>query len=919
MDARTLPTGTVAFLFTDVEGSTRLWERDRAAMAVAVERHLALLRRAVEAHGGTLFKVVGDGTQSAFRTVPEALAAGVEAQLALRAEPWPAPLATLPVRAAVHCGVAAPRGGDYLAPCLNRLSRLLDAGFGGQILLSETAAGMAGEALPPLVTLRDLGPHRLRDLLGTEPVFQALRPGLPVDFPPLRTLDRAPNNLPVQLTSFVGREEEVAQAAAILAGDCRLLTLTGPPGVGKTRLALQVAAELVEEFPDGVAFVALAPLTSPEQVPGAIAGALTLPEEPGRPVADALRDHLAERRHLLLLDNFEHLLAAAPLVGDLLAATAQVAVLTTSRAPLHLRGEREFAVAPLPLPAPESDPSANEAVRLFAARAVVVDQRFRLDDDTAAQVAGICRRLDGLPLAIELAAARTKLLPPAAILRRLEQRLPTLAAGPRDAPARQRTLHDTVAWSHDLLDDEQRRLFRRLAVFAGGCTLESAEAVADHDGALGPGLLDALAALVDGSLLHRAESPDAAEPRFTMLQLLRDFASEQLELAGEREPVQVALRAHLLDLVARAGSGLLGPEQEAWLDRLDAELDNLRADLRRPGVDAATTLRLAAGLRHFWRVRGHYEEGRATLTAALAAPGAEAAPAALRAEARQGLGFLALDAGDYDGAEQEFATALALREAADDLAGSAEPLRGLGLVALNRHDLERAQSLNERALAAARAADDARAVAFALHNLGAIARERGDLAAARANFADSLGHWTTLGDQMWTAQCQLGLGIVDRIEGDERRARGNFEACLAGSARIADQYGVGQASVQLGHLARQNGDAAEAASRYRAAVDAYRSVGATEGVVEASEWLAAAWRGLGHAELGAELLGAAADLRRRNNLPTPPRTDADLSAIAAEAKTAHPEAWAHGSAATVESLLEAVPIRPGASGAAVAA
>ncbi len=918
MDARTLPTGTVAFLFTDVEGSTRLWETDRAAMAVAIERHLTLLRQAVAAHGGTLFKVVGDGTQSAFRTVPEALAAGVDAQLALRAEPWPSPFAALPVRTAVHCGVAVPRDGDYLAPCLNRLSRLLDAGFGGQILLSETAAGMASEALPPLVTLRDLGPHRLRDLLGTEPVFQALRPGLPTEFPPLRTLDRAPNNLPVQLTSFVGRETEVAQAAAILAGDCRLLTLTGPPGVGKTRLALQVAAELVEEFPDGVAFVALAPLTSPEQVPGAIAGALTLPEEPGRPVADALRDHLAERRHLLLLDNFEHLLAAAPLVGDLVATCARLAVLTTSRAPLHLRGEREFAVAPLPLPEPETDPAANEAVRLFAARAVVVDHRFRLDRETAEVVAGICRRLDGLPLAIELAAARTKLLPPAAILRRLELQLPTLAAGPRDAPARQRTLHDTVAWSHALLDDAQRRLFRRLAVFAGGCTLASAEAVANHDGALGPDLLDALAVLADGSLIRRAESADDAEPRFTMLQLLRDFAAEQLDLAGEREPVQAALREHLLDLVAQAGPGLLGPEQAAWLDRLDAEHDNLQADLHRPDADPTSTLRLAAGLRHFWRIRGHYEAGLATLTAALAAAGAEDAPAALRAEAHQGPGFLALDAGDYDGAERGFATALALREAADDLAGSAEPLRGLGLVALNRHDLERAQSLNERALAAAHAADDARAVAFALHNLGVIARERGDLAAARAHFTESLSRWTALGDQMWTAQCQLGLGIVDRIEGNDRQARSNFEACLAGSARIADQYGVGQASVQLGHLARQAGNAAEAASRYRAAVDAYRSVGATEGVVEAAEWLATAWRGQGHAERGAELLAAAAELRRRHNLPTPPRTDADLTAIAAEARTAHPEAWARGAAATVEALLDATPAHPTGSGSIVA-
>jgi len=475
-----LPRGTVTFLFTDIEGSTALWERDRAAMHAAVDRHLSLVRTDIDANGGVLFKVVGDAVQAAFPTAPAALAAALDAQRALLAEDWGA-LGPLRVRMALHAGEAEPDArGDYLAAPLNRLSRLLAAGHGGQILLTQAVQQLARGALPPGVELRDLGDHRLRDLLEPEHVYQLLHPDLPVDFPPLASLDTRPNNLPRQPTLFVGREQEIGEILALLRrDDVPLLTLTGPGGTGKTRIALQTAAELLDDVPDGVFFVPLAPLADLALMPAAIAAALGIREAGGRPLSERVRDVLADQQLLLLLDNVEHLVEAAPHIGELLEAAPRLKVLATSRMPLHLRAEHEYLVHPLGLPSRKSLPVAelvpqSEAVRLFIARAQAVNPDFAVDSDNASAVAEICHRLDGLPLAIELAASRVRMLPPQAMLARLEKRLPFLTGGARDAPQRHRTLRDTIAWSHDLLDEEDRLLFRRLAVFAGGATVESA-------------------------------------------------------------------------------------------------------------------------------------------------------------------------------------------------------------------------------------------------------------------------------------------------------------------------------------------------------------------------------------------------------------------------------------------------------------
>jgi class 3 adenylate cyclase len=476
---RDLPTGTVAFLFTEIEGGTALWERDPLAMRAAVERHLALLDTAISARGGVRFKTVGDASQAAFPTAPAAVAAAVDALRALVAEPWNGS-APLQVRMAVHVGEATPRDGDYLAPALNRLARLLGAAHGGQILLTTVAEALARDALPPQASLRDLGIYRLRDLLEAERVFQVLHPDLPAAFPPLRSLDARHNNLPVQPNALIGRERELTEVVNLLReGRARLVTLVGAGGAGKTRLALQAAAELSEGFSDGVIFVPLASITDAALAPAAIAGELKIRAGAEQSPREQLLAALADMQMLLVLDNLEQIPNVATLVDKLLAAAPGLSVLATSRSPLDLRAEREFPVLPLPLPPRElslaADISPFDAVQLFVQRARAITPEFALDDRNSPTVAEIVRRLDGLPLAIELAAARIRLFTPASMLARLEKRLPLLTGGARDLPARQRTLRETIAWSHDLLAPQERALFRRLAVFSGGFTLVAAE------------------------------------------------------------------------------------------------------------------------------------------------------------------------------------------------------------------------------------------------------------------------------------------------------------------------------------------------------------------------------------------------------------------------------------------------------------
>ena len=662
------PTGTVTFLFTDIEGSTRLWEKSPEAMSAALVRHDEILASAIETRDGFVFKRVGDAFCAAFPTAADALEAALSAQRSLLDEEWGEEIGTLRVRTALHTGAVEERSGDYFGPPVNRVARLLSAGHGGQTLLSLATQELLGDKLPEGVSLRDLGERRLKDLFRPERVFQVLAPDLPSRFPPLMTLDARLNNLPAQPTPLVGRERELREVAGLLRREAvRLLTLTGAGGRGKTCLGFQAAAELLDEFEDGAFFVPLVTITDPELVASAIAGPLGLIESADQPLAESLEDHLKAKELLLVLDNFEQVVEAAPLVGELLATCPRLKVLATSRTVLRVYGEREYPVPPLALPDPRRPPPVEalaeyEAVRLFIQRAQAAKVGFEVTNENAPAVAEICVRLDGLPLAIELAAARVKLLPPEKMLDRLGSRLKLLGGGARNLPERQRTLRGAIDWSHALLGEEERTLFARMAVFVGGCTLESAEEICDAEGDLGMDVLEGVGSLVDKSLLRQEEDTEG-EPRFVMLETIREYASEKLEESGEAGELRRLHAEHFLTLAGEAEPELTGPEQLAYFRRLETEHGNIRAALSwslEEGGDTELGLRLAGAIHVFWVYRGH---------------------------------LAALGQGDHARATALFAEALALFRKLGDPLGIAECLEGLAGVAGARGEGERAARL----------------------------------------------------------------------------------------------------------------------------------------------------------------------------------------------------------------------------------
>src|SRR5829696_8711081 len=534
------PTGTVTFLFTDIEGSTGLLQALGDRYPAVLDEHAAILRKAVADTGGVEVSTHGDAFFVVFTSPAAAVRAAVAAQLALAAHDW-SPGPPVRVRMGLHTGEGTRGGDDYAGLDVHRAARIADAAHGGQVLVSGTTRALVEQTLPDGATLRDLGPHRLRGLAEPERLHQLAGGGLADEFPPPRTLDARPGNLPHQLSSFVGREAEIAEVERLL-GETRLLTLTGPGGSGKSRLALAVAADLLPRFQDGAWFVDLAPVADPALVPAAVANTLGVPEAADRPILDGLKQHLRDRELLLVADNFEQVAEAGPVLEELLGAAPRVRAIVTSRMVLSLQGEQEYAVPPLPVPDPDRLPrdlaelEAMAAVRLFRERAAAASPRFVLTAANAPVVAEVCARLDGLPLAIELAATRTKVLTPEQILDRLKRRLALLTSGPRSLPKRQQTLRAAIAWSYDLLDEAERRLFARLSVFTGGWTFEAAEAVCEPE-AFGLDALDGLTSLVDQSLVRRVELP-GRPARFSMLETIREFGLEQLEASGELEPVR---------------------------------------------------------------------------------------------------------------------------------------------------------------------------------------------------------------------------------------------------------------------------------------------------------------------------------------------------------------------------------------------
>jgi predicted ATPase/class 3 adenylate cyclase len=804
-------------MVTDVEGSTRLVLALGAAFTEVLETHNRLLRAAVDASGGVVVSTAGDGVFAVFRAAIDALTAAIAMQRALRDQAWPGEV-HLRVRIGIHSGEGVLGGDDYLGLDVHRAARISAVAVGGQVLLSaDTVADLAAD-VPTGVTLKDLGEHLLKDLPRPERLAQVVVADLPADFPPLASLRRPVAPPPRALTSFVGRPE-VDQALALLASS-RLLTITGPGGVGKTRIALAVAERVAEGYPDGVAFVDLAPVTNADLVAPVVAAAVGVPPGEGQ-IMGRLVSHLQGRRLMLVLDNFEQVLDAAPTVVEVLTAMPAGRVLVTSRAPLRVAGEQELPLSPLvpPSPGDEADVArllATPAVALFVDRARAVRPDFALTPDNAHDVAGVVRSLDGLPLAVELAAARVRLLPPSEIVTALRRRgLSSLGSGRRDAPERQRTLESVVDWSYRLLDPSVAATFRALAVFAGGASLSHLEDV------VGPGdtdVLEALGTLVEHSLVRQDEA--VSQVRFTMLDTIRQFARQRLEEAGE---AHAAARQHALTFLRLAQSAqpqLGGWEQTRWMDALERERDNLRAALGW-GIEHDPRLGVELGLTlsHYWQVRGNRREGaywlRRVAAAAQTSPevsgsvvgdvrrrlavlldlagecqeASEVLAAQLTEErghddprrlasTLNSLGVTRRNLGDAEGARDAFEEAATLRREVGDEPGLASTLTNLAVMAMDDHDADRAEQLLRQVLVLDERLGNPDGLALDHANLGWVHLQRGDSAAAASEFSHAFAVGETVHDDACTAYVLEGCAVLAARAGDPGGA-----ASLLGAGR----------------------------------------------------------------------------------------------------------------------------------------
>ena len=788
------PTGDVTFLFSDMEGSTRLWERFPAAMPAVLAQHDALIQQAVSESGGHIFKKGGDSFCAAFHRADEALHSALAVQGSLHREAWTLPEGCAPrVRLALHTGPAEQRDADYFGVTLSRAARLLAAAHGGQTLVSESAAALLRTSLPAEVRLLSQGRHRLKDLAQPLEIFQIVHPALPSEFPPLRSLESFTHNLPGQLTSFIGREGEIASARRLLS-ETRLLTLTGTGGAGKSRLALQVAADALEDYPDGVWLVELAPLTNPALLPQTLAAVLSAGEESDRPLRETLIALLRPKTLLLILDNCEHLVdACARLAEDLLRACPHLHLLATSREALEIGGETTLPVSSLPVPSPSLplDSLARfESVRLFVDRATSVLPAFRLSAGNAPAVAQVCARLDGIPLALELAAARVKVLSPEQISARLDDRFQLLSGGSRTALPRQQTLRALIDWSYDLLLPAEQVLLRRLSVFSGGWPLEAAETVCAGAGVDERDVLDLLSRLVAKSLVI-VEPPEDGQVRYHLQENLRQYARQRLAQTDEEPALAARHCTFFLTLAEEAEQQLKGPHQASWLNRLERDHDNFRAALAfcQAALEPKETgLRLASALYRFWYVRGYLSEGLRWLETALALAGD--VPDDLRAKVCTAAGVLTWALGDAAPSHAYHEESLGLYRALGDNVGIARALANLGLVASQEENYALARALLEESLALYREVGTPSDVALMLNNLGNLLIEQKEFAAARSYCEESL-HLSRISHNEKMINASLhNLGVVAEKMKNHSVALKYYLESLTRQQEFGDSHGI---------------------------------------------------------------------------------------------------------------------------------
>jgi predicted ATPase/class 3 adenylate cyclase len=959
-----LPTGTVTLLFTDIEGSTRLLQQlgEHYADVLADCRHL--LRQMFVQYNGHEVDTQGDAFFVAFARATDGVAAAAAIQRVLAEHAWPEGI-SVRLRIGLHTGEPRLTADGYTGMDVHHAARIMSAGHGGQILLSPTTRQLAEQHLPAGTYLQDLGEHRLKDLQRPSHLFQLSLEDLTAAFPPLKTLDTHRNNLPIQPTPFIGREKEVAAVTRLLRRpDVRLITLTGTGGVGKTRLGLHVAAELSDDFTDGVFVVALAPVNDPTQVIPAIAQTLAISEASERPLFTLLQAFLKEKQLLLLLDNFEQVGDAAVMLADLLAACPRLKVVVTSRMGLHVRAEHEFVVPPLSVPTLKHLPdlkalSHYEAVTLFIERAQAMKPDFSVTNANAPAVAAICAHLDGLPLAIELAAARVKHFSPHTLLARLEQGLSVLSGGARDLPARQQTLRGAIAWSYDLLSPEEQKLFRHLAVFVDGWSLEASEAICMARGGLAEDMLEGMASLVDKSLL-RQEEQAAGETRFWMLQTLREFGLEQLTRSEELEVTRQAHAEYYLQLAEEAQPSLQATEQGRWLARLEQEHENLRAALfwllaqARVGREqskqqAEHALRLCLALSWFWSIRGYSREGQNFLEQVLALRESVAVP--VRARALYTAADLAFLLDDLERTERLGSESLHLFRELGDKVGMADALFLLGTSAWARGrytlarpqleeaaslyqemgenwkrgrcftqlaristvqgEYEQAQGLLEQSLEIYRALGDKERLGWVLYLQARLLFLSGhDSAAASSLTAQSLTLLQEIDNPWERAYPLVLLGQLSLQQDDQAQAHALFEEGRRSFKEVGDQAGMAEALIGAASIARMQNYFAAARDLYQESFPILQRIQHQELIPVCLEGLASVIAERSELVWAAQLWGAAEALREAIGTPIPPiyRLDNERAVAKARAQLgneAFATAWAEGRTKTPEQAMAA--------------